>query len=48
VRARVLEQGFDVILFNTVKEWIAKDWPFKKVAYPGKKNSYKFVAYYGC
>jgi len=38
VRTSVLVQGLDTILFNTVKEWIAKDWPFKKVAYPGKRN----------
>ena len=36
VRASVLDQGLDAILFNTIKEWVAKDWPFKKVAYPGR------------
>lgn len=37
VRASVLDQGLDTILFTAVKQWIAKDWPFKKVAYPGRE-----------
>jgi len=37
VRASVLDRGLDAILFNTVKEWVKKDWPFKKVAYPGRE-----------
>ena len=41
VRASVLDQGLDAILFNTVKEWVVKDWPFKKVAYPGREISWE-------
>ena len=41
VRSSVLEEGLDSILFNTVKQWISKDWPFKKVAYPGRAISWK-------
>ena len=37
VRASVLEKGLDTILFNTVKKWIAEEWPFKNVAYPGRE-----------
>jgi len=37
VRTSVLDKGLDAILFNTVKEWIKRDWPFKKVAYPGRE-----------
>ena len=37
VRASVLDKGLDAILFQSVKQWIAKDWPFKKVAYPGRQ-----------
>ena len=37
VRTSVLDKGLDTIVFNSVKQWIAKDWPFKKVAYPGRE-----------
>ena len=41
VRTNVLDQGLDSVLFNTIKEWVAKDWPFKKVAYPGREISWE-------
>lgn len=41
VRKSVLNNGLDAILFNSVKQWISKDWPFKKVAYPGRGISWK-------
>jgi hypothetical protein len=37
VRTSMVDKGFDSILFTSVKQWIAKDWPFKKVAYPGRE-----------
>jgi hypothetical protein len=37
----MLDKGLDAILFNSVKEWIEKDWPFKKVAYPGREISWE-------
>ncbi|MEO5905233.1 MAG: GNAT family N-acetyltransferase [Saprospiraceae bacterium] len=37
VRTSVLDKGLDTILFNSVKKWIAKEWPFNKVAYPGRE-----------
>jgi len=37
VRTSVLDKGLDTILFNSVKQWISKEWPFKKVAYPGRE-----------
>lgn len=30
------EAGFDAELQSWVTEWIARDWPFAKVAYPGR------------
>jgi len=36
-----LDQGFDAILFNTIKEWVDNEWPFKKVAYPGREISWE-------
>jgi hypothetical protein len=33
----VLDKGLDTTLFNSVKQWIEKEWPFKKVAYPGRE-----------
>ena len=41
VRTSVVDQGLDAILFNTIKEWVAKDWPFEKVAYPGREISWE-------
>jgi hypothetical protein len=36
VRDSEFEKGLDPILFEAVKEWIADDWPFREVAYPGR------------
>jgi len=36
VRTDTLESGLDPILYQTVKKWITDDWPFEKVAYPGR------------
>ena len=36
-----LQNGLDSILFTIVKEWINKEWPFKKVAYPGRDYSFE-------
>jgi len=41
VRSSVLKEGLDSILFNTVKHWIIKEWPFDKVAYPGRVITWK-------
>jgi hypothetical protein len=41
VRASLLVTGLDDILFAEVKQWIAKDWPFKKVAYPGREITWE-------
>lgn len=41
VRKSALDNGLDPILFNTVKEWIKKEWPFKNVAYPGRDISWE-------
>lgn len=41
IRTSMLDKGLDSILFNSVKEWIEKDWPFKKVAYPGREISWE-------
>ena len=37
VRQSEFESGLDPILFDAVKNWIKKEWPFKKVAYPGRE-----------
>ena len=37
VRKSAFDEGLDSILFETVEKWIAEKWPFKKVAYPGRK-----------
>ena len=37
VRKSEFENGLDPILFDAVKNWIDKEWPFKNVAYPGRE-----------
>lgn len=37
VRASEAETGLDQRLFETVKDWIENDWPFERVAYPGRE-----------
>jgi hypothetical protein len=35
-RADMLDTGLDQHLFKSVKTWIAEEWPFDRVAYPGR------------
>ena len=37
VRKDEYDKGFDEELFAFVKNWIAKEWPFKRVAYPKRE-----------
>ena len=39
VRASERGNGFDDQLFQTVRAWIERDWPFERVAYPGREIS---------
>ena len=41
VRKSEFEKGLDPILFDTVKNWIKNEWPFNKVAYPGREISWE-------
>ena len=41
VRADTLKEGLDEHLFGSVKNWIAEDWPFEKVAFPGRDMSFE-------
>lgn len=41
VRRSALTAGLDEHLFETVQAWIAHDWPFKRVAYPGRTISWE-------
>jgi hypothetical protein len=36
VRDSAFEKGLDPILFDAVKKWLASEWPFGSVAYPGR------------
>jgi hypothetical protein len=36
VRADIVEEGYDVILFETVSDWVSEAWPFQKPGYPGR------------
>ena len=35
-RQSELKGGLETRLYVAVREWIAKEWPFRKVAYPGR------------
>ena len=37
VRQTEYDKGLDKVLFDTVKDWIKTDWPFRKVIYPGRE-----------
>jgi hypothetical protein len=36
VRTSEFEKGLDPILFGAVQNWLATQWPFKKIRYPGR------------
>lgn len=40
VRQSELSNGLEARLMAAVKEWIAQDWPFAKVAFPGRDISW--------
>ena len=40
-RQSELEGGLESRLFSAVKTWLAKEWPFKKVAFPGRDIDWK-------
>jgi hypothetical protein len=40
VRQSELGTGLDEQLLQTVKGWIARAWPFERVVYPGRENSW--------
>ena len=35
-RQSELKGGMESRLYGAVREWVAKEWPFKRVAYPGR------------
>lgn len=40
VRQSQLAEGLDAHLFESVEAWIAKDWPLKNPAYPGRRMTW--------
>ena len=40
-RQSELEGGLESRLLSAVKEWLSKEWPFKKVAFPGRDISWE-------
>jgi hypothetical protein len=40
VRQSAYDSGLDPTLYETIKNWITKQWPFQKVAYPGREISW--------
>jgi len=37
VRKSEFDKGLDQVLYDTVKDWVIKEWPFKNAAYPGRE-----------
>jgi hypothetical protein len=40
-RQSELQSGLESRLFSAVRGWLAKEWPFKKVAFPGRDISWE-------
>ncbi len=40
VRQSEVANGLDKVLFSSVKRWMQDDWPFERVAYPGRQVSW--------
>ncbi len=40
VRKSAYNDGLDEVLYQAVKHWMAEEWPFTKVAYPGREISW--------
>jgi hypothetical protein len=36
VRKSCVEEGLDVVLYDAFKSWLAREWPFRNVAFPGR------------
>ena len=41
VRASEIDSGLDGHLYESVRNWIASDWPLSSVAYPGREISWE-------
>jgi hypothetical protein len=41
VRESEVDKGLDPVLFQAVKEWVSKEWPFENVAFPGRDVDWK-------
>lgn len=41
VTAAEYEAGFDAELYAWTRKWIARDWPFRNVAYPGRSIAWE-------
>jgi hypothetical protein len=41
VTAEEYEAGFDAELFAWTQQWVARDWPFSNVAYPGRSIAWE-------
>ena len=39
VRQREFDRGLDPILFETVRDWLEKEWPFGVIAFPGRESN---------
>ena len=41
VRADVVKDGYDELLYKAVTDWVSTAWPFKNPAYPGRTVSWE-------
>ena len=41
VRKSAFDKGLDPILFDSVRQWIKKEWPFDNPGYPGRDINWK-------
>lgn len=36
VRKSAFDEGLDPVLYRAIRDWVENEWPFQKVAYPGR------------
>jgi hypothetical protein len=41
IRESAFREGLETLLYKNIKLWLENDWPFRKVAYPGREISWE-------
>ena len=41
VRKSAFDEGLDPVLYRAIRDWVENEWPFQKVAYPGREPGWE-------